>query len=186
MTSSDYISILSVIVAITAFLYSYLTNTKKYELTYQYRTEILDWYAETIEILLRLKFEAKNNFNDEILHAELLAKLSAKIEIGRFYFPNIIKNDGFGHKKPTAYKGYRNLTLDFLVYSYNIFKKKDAKKYLKHAEELQKHFTSQLFEILNPRLFLKETKKYTNKTFSKELRFEDYIEKSPEQLVEYI
>lgn len=186
MSASDFISIGSVVVAIAAFLYSFFFNTKKYELSSQYRTEILDWYAETIEILLRLKTEAKTDFKDEVLKCELLAKLSAKIEIGRFYFPNIIMGDGYGNQKPSAYKGYRSLTLDFLVFSYKIFNKKDSKKYLKHAEELQRAFSSHLFELLDPRLFLKETKKHTDKTFSKELRFEDFIEKSPESLNEYV
>ncbi len=186
MTASDIISAASLLVAFAAFIYSYITNTKKYELTSQYRTEILNWYSETIYILTRLKIEATQNFKDEILKRELLSTLSSKIEIGRFYFPNVDKGDKFGNDKPQAYKGYRNLMLDFLVFSFQLYDKKDAKKYLKHAEILQRHFTSQLFEILDPKTFLKETEKHTNKTFSRELRFEDFIEKEPDALTHYM
>lgn len=186
MKPSDFIAIASLLIAFAAFLYSYLTNTKKYELTSQYRTEILSWYSETIYILIRLKIEAKDNFKDNNIRKELLSKLSAQIEIGRFYFPNVDKGDKFGDKKPQAYKGYRNLMLDFLVFSFQVFEKQDAQKYLSHAGALQRHFTSYLFEILDPKTFLKETEKHTDKTFSKELRFEDFIQKDPDALDSYV
>lgn len=186
MTASDFIATISLIIAFITFIYSYLTNTKKYELTSQYRTEILCWYSNTIDILIRLKIETKNSSQDEGLKRELLSKLSSKIEVGRFYFPNVDKNDGFGFEKPQAYKGYRNLMLDFLVFSFQIFEKQDAINYLGHADVLQRYFTSHLFEILDPKAFLKETEKHTSKTFSKELSFEDFIEKDPSALNYYI
>ncbi len=185
MTTSDYIAIGSLIIAIAAFFYTYLTNTKKYELTNQYRTKILDWYSDTVEILVRLKIEANDDFAKGGLKKELLSRLSAKIELGRFYFPNVDKGDKFGNDKPLAYKGYRNLMLDFLVFSYQIFEKEDANKFIKHAEILQRYFTSHLFDILDPTTFLKETKRHTDKTFSKELCFNDFIENDPDALYNY-
>jgi hypothetical protein len=185
MTTSDFISIGSLFFAVAAFIYSYLTSTKKYELTSQYRAEILGWYAGTLDILMRLKMEAMHDIPDQGLKNELLSGLSVKIETGRFYFPNIDKGDKFGEGKPLAYQGYRNLMLDFLVFSYQIFEQEEAKKYIKHAEILQRHFTSHLFDILDPKAFLKETEKYTAKSFSKELRFEDFINNDPESLNAY-
>jgi hypothetical protein len=186
MTATDYISIGSLIIATSAFLYSYLTNTKKYELKSQYQTEILNWYLETIEVLIRLKIATKNDSLNKELKNELLSRLSAEIEVGRFYFPNVDKKDNFGREKPQAYRGYRNLLLDFLVFSYCIFEKDDAKRYWRHAETLQRYFTSHLFEIIDPASFLKETEKHTDKTFTKELCFEDFIEKDPEALRLYL
>lgn len=186
MATSDYISIGSLVIAIAAFIYSYLTNTKKYELTSQYRIELLAWYADTIDILIRLKVEAKDGYSDKELKKDLLSRLSAKIEIGRFYFPNIDKGDRFGEDKPLAYKGYRNLLLDFLVFSYQVFDRSDAINYLGHVEKFQRHFTSKLFEIIDPKSFLKETKKHTNKTFSNEFSIEDFIQKDPDILDNYL
>lgn len=186
MTTSDYIAVGSLIIAISAFIYTYLANTKKYELTSQYRSEILNWYSITIELLIRLKHEAEANFENSELKRDLLSKLSAQIEIGRFYFPNIDKGDNFGTHKPLAYKGYRNLLLDFLVYSYRLFENSDPKLYAKHADFLQRHFTSHLFETIDPTNFLKETKKHTNKTFTKELIYEDFIKTDPEKLSFYL
>lgn len=186
MTTSDFIATGSLIIAISAFIYSYLTNTKKYELTSQYRLEILNWYSATIELLIKLRHEAEENFGDKELKRELLSCLSAQIEIGRFYFPNIDKGDDFGSDKPFAYKGYRNLLLDFLVYSYRLYDNTDSKLYLKHADFLQRHFTSHLFETIDPRDFLKKTKKHTRKTFAKELIYDDFIRTDPEKLNFYI
>ncbi|MEO6547160.1 MAG: hypothetical protein ABIN94_04150 [Ferruginibacter sp.] len=180
MSLSETISVGSLLFAITAFVYSYLTNTKKYELTSKYRTEIIDWYSSTISILSRLATEAQDGFANREVKKELLANLSSKIDVGRFYFPNIDKGDGFGKSKPLAYRGYRNCILDFLVYSYRLYEKKNATEYDEHAETLKRHFTSGIFEIADPNSFLKETKKHTRKTFSKELSFEDFISKSPE------
>jgi len=186
MTTSDYIAIGSLVIAIGVFIYSFITNTKKYELTSQYRSEILIWYSTTIELLIRLRLEAEDNFVNSELKRDLLSKLSAQIEIGRFYFPNLNKGDSFGANKPPAYKGYRNLLLDFLVYSYRIYENKETKNYLKHAEFLQRHFTSHLFETLDPNTFLNETKRHTNKTFSNTLIYEDFIKKDPDTLSFFI
>ena len=186
MITSDYISTGSLIIAVAAFIYSYLTNTKKYELTSQYRAEVIDWYSDTINLLISLKCEAKNKFPNSDLKNELLCKLSSNIEIGRFYFPNVRKGNNYGNHKPEAYKGYRNLMLDFLVFSYQIFEGEKPEKFIKHAESLQRHFTSYMFEILDPHSFLKETKKHTSKAFSTDLSFEEYISKDPESINLYI
>jgi hypothetical protein len=179
MTNNDLISLGSLMIAIAAFAYAYLTNSKKYELSSQYRVEVLKWYEKTIELLVLLRAIVQNHKVDQSLKEEYLAKLSSQIEIGRFYFPNIDKGDGLGFEKPSAYKGYRNLMLEFVVMSYQIFTKQDAYRYVKHAEVLQRHFTSHLFETLDPRQYLKHTKKYTNKVFSKDFCLEDFIEQDP-------
>lgn len=98
---------------------------KKYELTYQYYNDILIWHNQVVEVLTSLM---RNQPSNE-LKKQLLSKLSALIESGRFYFPNIDRKDGFGKQKPIAYQGYRNVGLDFLVYEYQLFEKEDYAKY---------------------------------------------------------
>jgi len=186
METSDYIAIGALILSIIAFVYTYISNTKKYELQYQYRTEILNWYKETNLTLVRLRIETEKESNNEELKRQLLSELSSNIELGRFYFPNLIDGKNYGLDKPLAYQGFRNLTLDFLVFSYRLFDEKEAKKYLHHAEILQRYFTSSVFEIVDPRKFLNQTEKITNKSFTKELSFEDFIDREPEILKKYI
>lgn len=185
MTSSDILSLLSISIAAIALVYSYLTNTKKYELKYQYRCEVLDWYSSTVKLLIQLKHECKEGFSNPELKRSILSELSAKIEIGRFYFPNIDTGNGFGKDNPVAYQGYRSLTLDFLVYSYMLFERPNACDYLTHADALQRHFTSSLFEVLDPRKFVKETEKLTSSSFKNDFIFEDFLAKEPELIKGY-
>ena len=140
MQTSDWVAIASAIIAVIALIYSWRSNTKKYELTEQYRNNALEWYSNTINILIELKTKVECLNNDE--RFKLLSMLSSQIELGRFFFPNIDKKDSFGENKPLAYQGYRHIALEFLVFSYNLFMREDAKKHLLHAEELQRHFTS--------------------------------------------
>jgi len=184
--SSDIIALVSLIVSAAALIYTYLTNTKKYELTSQYRNEIIKWYNETMLILVSLRINTANNSCTTAEKCILLSKLSTQIEVGRFYFPNINKQDGFGEEKPSAYRGYRNLALDFLVFSYRLFEEENAKDYLDHAEVLQRHFTSIIFEIVEPTKFINDTKKYTSRTFVKELSYENFIVQEPELIEKYL
>lgn len=106
MNTSDYIAIVSIavttIISIVGGIYAVASNTKKFELAEAYKKEILDWYSDTINVMISILSKVKNekkDYNDE------LSKLSAQIEIGRFYFPNINKRDGFGEKKTICISG---------------------------------------------------------------------------------
>jgi len=97
MEISDYIAIVSIaittIISIVGGVYAVASNTKKFELAESYKKEILDWYSNTVIIMTSIisKIESENaDYKEE------LSLLSAQIEIGRFYFPNINKNDSFG------------------------------------------------------------------------------------------
>jgi hypothetical protein len=167
-----------IVSAITICLYILDRKRVKFQILNEYTKQLLEWHGETVEILikLRLNTELKKNYDK----TELLAKLSSQIEKGRFFFPNINLKDHFGNEKQTAYQGYRNLTLDFLVYSFNLFSEESASDYIKHAEELQREFTSIVFEIVRPKENLEEIRKLTDKYFTKEHIFENYLEKKPE------
>lgn len=177
MNMSDYIALSSLLISIIAIIFSILTNTKKYELTSSQRSEMLDWYQETVEILILIRLSIVEG--TETNKTENLAKLSALIECGRFYFPNVDKGDSYGDQKPSAYKGYRDITLEFLVYSYEIFHMEDAKKYLKHLEQLQRLFTSRVFDVLSPQNYNKHVKKYTMIPMDKGISAIDYLKSDP-------
>jgi len=185
MNTAEILSFSSLLLSLVVFIYAYTTNSKRYELTSQYRREVLDWFSQTTIILSSLRAVICDEDGKKDKH-NLLCKLSAQIEVGRFFFPNIDKADGLGKEKPLAYQGYRNLVLDFLVYSYRLFKKEDAGDYQHHAEVLQRYFTSYVFELIEPKKFIKETKKHTKKTFNQELSFEDFISREPEIIEMYI
>lgn len=99
--------VVTVLIPVIGGIYKIVTSTKKYELTENYRKELLQWYTSVVEIMIRIihSMESQEFFSDEFQpqKTEMLSRLSALTEIGRFYFPNVIKGDYFGHDKPSAY-----------------------------------------------------------------------------------
>lgn len=178
MDLSDWISIISIIVAIGALVYSILSNTKKYELTYQYYNDILQWHNEAVEVLIYLRLSGPDGES----RTTNLTKLSKLIEQGRFYFPNVNKGDCFGNKKPFAYQGYRNVILDFLVYSYQLFIRSNYMNYVKHAEQMQRLFTSYVFQYLEPQKRRKQINSKTSIKKYKEFTIDDFLRASPDYI----
>ena len=177
MTPSDWIAGISLVVAVAALLYTVISNTKKYELTYQYYQDVVAWHSNVVKVIAQLKVT-----NEENSKKAYLAELSALIENGRFYFPNIDQYDNFGVDKPMAYRGYRNVVLDFLVYEYQLFDRKDSGKYLKHAESLQRLFTSYVFQHLDPKKLQKKVKHNTSIQMKNEITINEFLKLSPESI----
>lgn len=179
MTMSDYIAFGSLVIATIALIIAIVTNTKKYELTVNQRTELLNWFNEVSELLIQSRLHI---LNDDAIELDKLGKLSSLIEYGRFLFPNVDKGDGYGKNNPSAYRGYRDITLEFLIYSYDIIKRKDAKNYLKHLEKLQRLFTSRIFDAVKPQKHNKRIKKYTAISLENEMSLADFLKKDPNKI----
>lgn len=177
MIPSDWIAGISLAVAFVALIYTIISNTKKYELTYQYYQDVVAWHSDVIKVITQLK--ATNVENEKNTY---LAELSALIETGRFYFPNIDLHDGFGANKPLAYRGYRNVVLDFLVYEYQLFEREDSNKYVEHAESLQRLFTSYVFQYLNPKKLQKKIKHNTSIQMKNSITINEFLKQSPESI----
>ncbi|MBD5470135.1 MAG: hypothetical protein HDR19_03190 [Lachnospiraceae bacterium] len=160
MSMSDLIAVISlvvtIIIAIIGGLYAIINNTKKFELSEQYKNELLTWYGKVIFTISKLQGECTGKERTDTLQ-----ELSALIEIGRFYFPNIDKKDGFGKEKPCAYQGYRHVALDFLILIYEMGSEEKIKKCREKIEYMERHFTSIIFKIVSPNKRIKNIKQYT-------------------------
>lgn len=180
---SNIVAIISLIVAVFTFVFYFRDRRReKFIVKSQYNKEILDWYSKTIETLVVLRC-----CELEQARSKYLSILSSQIEIGRFYFPNIDKGDNFGKTKPIAYQGYRNLVLDFLVYSYGILKRENYKDSIEQLEVFQREYTSLVFNIIKPSKNIEDIKKITDKYFMEEKIFEDYLAtKNSKELTEII
>lgn len=174
MEISDLLAAISIgvslIIALVGGVYAVITNTKKFELSEQYKNELLTWYGKVIFIISKLQSECEEH---ERINA--ISQLSALIEIGRFYFPNIDKKDGLGKEKPCAYQGYRHVALDFLVLIYEMANSKNIDKCRSKIEYMKRHFTSIVFQIVAPRKRIKNVKQYTNIAMPKEMSIEDFM-----------
>lgn len=127
-----------------------------------YYGKILDWYKETI--LLMKQIEYKTDVKEECKWE--LASLSALVEYGRFFFPNIPIKD-YGLEKPEAYRGYRNITLDFIVAYYNLFSLDLRSEYPINASQvIQRYFTSEVFKTINPNDYVEQAERCIDSNLS--------------------
>ena len=177
--------VITVIIALVTAVYALITNTKKYELTENYRCELLAWYQDVVDtMILIIHYYESGEFNLETFkkeRIELLSKLSSLTEKGRFYFPNVIKDDGFGKNKPEAYQGYRHISLEFILYFYNIASSENKTYPVASLWNLERHFTSFIFEMIKPRNRNKEYSKYLSIIIPEGQSIEDYLEKNPKK-----
>lgn len=188
--SLDIESVLSVIsIAVTLLIacvggiYAITTNTKKYELTESYRKELLRWYATVVDLMIGIIHYIQSDeffsYQFSSQRTRMLSQLSALTEVGRFYFPNVIKNDDFGSEKPSAYQGYRHIALEFLLYFYEVSKESTDAHSISLLRKLERHFTSAIFDIIDPRTRSRDYSKYLMLTMPKGQSIEDYIEEKP-------
>ncbi len=174
MSMSDLIAVISLvittIIALIGGLYALITNTKKFELSEQYKNELLTWYGKVIFTISKIQGECTGKER-----ADTLQELSALIEIGRFYFPNIDKKDGFGKEKPCAYQGYRHVALDFLILIYEMGSEENIKKCREKIQYMERHFTSIVFKIVSPSNRIKNIKQYAKIVIPAAISIIDYM-----------
>ena len=147
MSINDYFTLFSLLISTIALIYTYKSNTKRFELANQYKKDLLNWYQDTIRILLIIRGQVASGRFDW-RENDLLFSLSAQIEIGRFFLPNY--QTGKGKDQPLAYQGNRHSALDCLVNIYTELKhptQKDTNAYIKN---MQMRYTSVMFKIIDP------------------------------------
>lgn len=175
MDAGDVIAGLSLVLSLAlAFLYVRDRAHARYNISNDYIRELLDWHNRVVDVLMR--FRHLNRPQDAADFQQDLACLSSLIEQGRFYFPNLVENN-HGSTKPAAYRGYRNLALDFLVEFYEItshtsYEKNDRDSLM----ALQRYFTSIVFQIVRPKDRLDTIKLLTDQYFVKDHSANDIIE----------
>lgn len=159
MTIGDIIALLTLVLgcitAIIGGVYTIVNNTKKFELAEDYKKELISWYSQVAFVIEKIL-----STDEKESKVENLGKLSALIDIGRLYFPNIIKDDGWGKDKPLAHQGHRHIALGYLVRIYRIVLYKDVHKHQKEITNLKKKFNSSVFAIISPRERLEKLKIY--------------------------
>lgn len=189
MKISDLLALVSIlvtiIIAVIGGIYAIITNTKRFELAEQYKNELLSWYGKVVFVICKLQGECSGKERNNTLQ-----ELSALIEIGRFYFPNINKKDDFGKEKPLAYQGYRHIALDFLILIYQMADDANISKCREKIEYMERNFTSIVFEVVSPNKRIKSIKQYAKITMPREMSIEDFMdskydENSIDALFEY-
>ncbi|MEQ8438760.1 MAG: hypothetical protein RIB65_14800 [Ilumatobacter fluminis] len=121
-----------------------------------YLERMRDWADETVEIVVGLNRLCRQSCLEETFMGnrdQLRTRLSAQIEKGRWFFPNLLE-DRVGERKQAAYRGLRQPILDHLVDVYNCV---DSVDWLTRAEcqpairKSQRGFVSEVQLRLDPK-----------------------------------
>ncbi|KIY40530.1 hypothetical protein TZ03_10260 [Pseudomonas sp. 10-1B] len=167
------VSILSLILASgTAYFLIKDRRQARYQLKETFIKDLLAWHNEVVVLLVRLG--TYGVYVDRRDKQHDLCLLSAAIEQGRFLFPNIIEGDGFGAGKPLAYRGYRNLTLEFLIGAYAACNQDPIDSEL--CEKYRRLFTSMVYEVIGPVARLSEVSTLAQKRLSTGKTVKDYVD----------
>lgn len=175
MDAGDVIAGLSLLLSLALAVYYVRDRAHvRYSISNEYIRELLDWHNRVVDVLMRFRHLRRQSSQSDFQHD--LACLSSLIEQGRFYFPNLVQN-GYGATKPEAYRGYRNLALDFLVECYDIVSQSgyDGKE-SGSLVVLQRYFTSIVFQIVRPKDRLERIKKLTDHYFVKDHTVADIVD----------
>ncbi len=183
--ASNIIAGISLLVSISlAIFYIIDRSHNKFLLENDHAKNILQWHQEVTFVIKKLDISGRDR--ESIDYKNDLSKLSSLIEQGRFFFPNLTKGIDHGKNKPVAYRGYRNLALDFLVALHNLYDGVETDESSSDALTLQKHFTSIVFEIVNPKERLEKIQSLTDRYFLKEKSFEDFLNHKDSEAIKYI
>lgn len=160
--------VLSVFVAFSQFRDRRQT---KFSIEKAYVDSLLAWHKEALVALCDLRDESI----DLELRNERRRLLSVLIEQGRFFFPNIDRSDSYGIGKPLAYRGYRHLTLDFLVAAFNLAEHPKSHGFGESMRALQRHFTSMVFALINPSERLERLRSMTDRLSVSKESYEQFL-----------
>lgn len=145
-------------------------------------TDLLKWGTDCVRILQELieftfRIEAEPIAELKSRRIDLLSEVSIQIDIGKWLLPNY-KTGSEDKTIPAAYRGYRPVAIDALLYSYRTFKSfdlgnkesiDDLRQFLVHTK---REFVSQIALKIDPeRLMLAtgEKPEYPNWLHPKEL-----------------
>lgn len=143
---------------------------------------LLGWHKDVVATLCDLRDESISSES----RGEKRRLLSALIEQGRFFFPNIDRGDGYGSKKPVAYRGYRHLSLDFLVAAFNLSENPESPGFAKSMEALQRHFTSMVYSVVQPSERLERLRQMTDRLSVSKESYEQFLSHEDAELLRHM
>ncbi|WP_353215153.1 hypothetical protein [Salinisphaera hydrothermalis] len=113
--------------------------------------EVRGWGQDVIHVLTEACYVLDNPDMSGDSRNRLCERLSALVDIGRFYLPNQGPMSHGAHK-PAAYRGYRHRALDPLVAATRVLNLglPNGPDEAKVMRELRREFVSALFLILGP------------------------------------
>ena len=136
------------------------------------------WASEAIELLCEAAERCSDTQAASYQHNEALTsclyRLSALIDRGRFFLPNVHR-EKYGTHKPEAYRGIRHPALDYLVAAHRILKNEEPVEKFGFSGrreaiiDFKRQFVSSIQVVLNPRLQAGEINRLVEDSRSEQL-----------------
>ncbi len=155
-------TVCSTFIAGGALLFSvYCIRYTKINISVLFRNDIIKWHNQCLEIMMKLK---NCNLSDDE-YEKLMSNLSALVDAGRMFFPNVQKESGYGKDNPPAFQGLRCYILDYLVLYYRICEKNKDNLPVYELEKIHRNFTSSISEFLKPDDYIKTLNKVLQSSY---------------------
>jgi hypothetical protein len=153
---SDWVAVASAAVSVLALVLNIVITSRQTRVsveTFKFNndTQLMNWANRVVVAMA----EAYHLTAKTDVHP-LATNLSALIDEGRWYFPNMGKKET-DHEKPGAYRGMRQAVLDHIVAAYNAvvaMPRADEQAWQQHMasiHEARRHFVSEIQHAVDPR-----------------------------------
>jgi hypothetical protein len=129
----------------------------------EWRRDLTGWAAEAIDVLSEATYCCEDKAEGAATERLFICRfrVSALIDRGRFFLPNI-RRDEHGTDKPAAYRGYRHSALDPLVAAERVLSTGQTGSFTDRRYALiamKREFVSAIQQILDPEHFNREVAK---------------------------
>ena len=158
----NFVEVLATLVAVGAAAVAWIQARRAERLStfgvaVEWQRDVRAWAAEVIDVLSTASYMCGFNDDDGLDYAADLRqcrqRLSALIDRGRFFLPNI-RDDHIGQQKPAAYRGRRHGALDPLVAAERVLSRsKEFGRFDSREAALiamRREFVSAIYSILAP------------------------------------
>jgi hypothetical protein len=164
MDFSDWVSVGSASVSVLALLINVVITSRQTRISvenfkFNNDTQVMGWANRVVVAMSEAHhLTSTANVAPQFLQQRslgLATALSALIDEGRWFFPNVGKKETDHAEKPGAYKGTRQAVLDHVVEAYNLAVElastTDKDGLNKRIHEARRHFVSEVQHAVDPR-----------------------------------
>ena len=181
LEAKDQLAVLSVLIAGVSLAITLIRDLRarqreRFDLRQSFFRQMEEWAAEVVSTMSEASFACELDPAQMPQHAffnlrhELRWRLSALIDRGRWYFPNL-KEEEQGADKPPAYRGYRQQALTCIVDVLSVVTALDyrspASNHGARSRSVlaKRDFTSEIQLVLDPRGRGREFRRLTSTAF---------------------
>ena len=174
---ADWVAMVSALIAVTSFLANWRVVSRQSkmqaaDLQMAHDSDVIAWFHETVDVLAdaqeTLREAGKSSPVEEfdIKRSRSRTRISAMLDRGRLFFPNLDQGDGHGQEREAGYQGYRQPALDALYACYRVVsdwptplpdaimteeQKHEKKQRLKGLVDARRVLVSEVFKAIDPR-----------------------------------